>query len=98
MAASADTHPRLQSATRAMHAPGQFQGQAGNHRIAIAQFCDGLQQRMQVPAVSPEMAVRLEIAFGKSAESWLAHQAAYDLWLVEQRRGELHVHPLKHAA
>lgn len=49
-------------------------------------------------AVSPEMAVRLEIAFGKSAESWLAHQAAYDLWLVEQRRGELHVHPLKHAA
>jgi addiction module HigA family antidote len=42
-------------------------------------------------AVSPEMAVRLEMAFGKSAESWLAHQAAFDLWQVEQRRAGLHV-------
>ena len=49
-------------------------------------------------AISPEMAVRLEIAFGKSAESWLAHQAAYDLWNVEQRRGDLHVEQLKRAA
>ena len=32
--------------------------------------------------VTPEMAVRLELAFGKSAESWLAHQAAHDLWVV----------------
>jgi len=28
--------------------------------------------------ISPEMATRLELAFGKSAESWLAHQAAFD--------------------
>jgi addiction module HigA family antidote len=46
-------------------------------------------------AVSPEMAVRLEIAFGKSAESWLAHQAAFDLWQVDQRRDALRVQPLK---
>ena len=31
-------------------------------------------------ALSPDMAVRLQLAFGKSAKSWLAHQAAYDLW------------------
>ena len=31
-------------------------------------------------AISPEMALRLELVFGKSAESWLAAQAAYDLW------------------
>ena len=31
-------------------------------------------------AMSTDMAIRLELAFGKSAESWLAHQAAYDLW------------------
>jgi addiction module HigA family antidote len=46
-------------------------------------------------AVSPEMAVRLEIAFGKSAESWLAHQAAFDLWQVDQRRAALHVQSLR---
>lgn len=31
-------------------------------------------------AISPEMALRLELVFGKSAESWLAAQSAYDLW------------------
>jgi len=45
-------------------------------------------------AISPEMALRLELAFGKSAQSWLSHQAAYDLWQVAQRRGDLHVVPL----
>lgn len=41
--------------------------------------------------VSPEMALRLEIAFGKSAASWLAHQAAFDLWQLEARRNDLGV-------
>lgn len=45
-------------------------------------------------ALSPEMAVRLEIAFGKSAESWLAAQAAYDVWRLGAKRGELGVHRL----
>lgn len=31
-------------------------------------------------AETPEMAIRLEPAFGKSAESWLGHQAAFDLF------------------
>jgi addiction module HigA family antidote len=31
-------------------------------------------------ALSPEMALRLEKALGRSAESWLAMQANYDLW------------------
>ncbi|MCL2525009.1 MAG: HigA family addiction module antitoxin [Betaproteobacteria bacterium] len=44
-------------------------------------------------AISPEMALRLELAFGKSAQSWLQHQAAYDLWQVAQRCGNLHVTP-----
>ncbi|MNL07039.1 hypothetical protein D3C87_1276990 [compost metagenome] len=47
--------------------------------------------------VTPEMAVRLELAFGKSAESWLAHQAAYDLWQVDQYRSELRVRSLQPA-
>ncbi|MBS0430820.1 MAG: HigA family addiction module antidote protein [Proteobacteria bacterium] len=40
-------------------------------------------------AVTPEMALRLELAFGASAQSWLGHQAAFDLWQVEQSRGKL---------
>jgi addiction module HigA family antidote len=36
--------------------------------------------------VSPEMAVRLSIAFNTSAESWLNQQVQYDLWQAEKRR------------
>lgn len=37
-------------------------------------------------SVTAEMAIRLEAAFGASAESWLGHQAAYDLWQMQSRR------------
>lgn len=39
--------------------------------------------------ISPEMAVRLSIAFGTTAESWLNQQTQYDLWLAEQNRKAL---------
>jgi addiction module HigA family antidote len=42
-------------------------------------------------AVSAEMALRLELAFGKSAQSWLAHQAAFDLWQLQGRKKALGV-------
>ena len=32
------------------------------------------------------MAVRLPMAFGTSAESWLNQQMQYDLWHAERRR------------
>ena len=41
--------------------------------------------------ISPEMAVRLSIAFGTSAESWLNQQLQYDLWHAEKSRKRLHV-------
>ena len=44
--------------------------------------------------ISPEMAVRLSIAFGTSAESWLNQQTQYDLWHAEQRRKKLRVRKL----
>lgn len=44
--------------------------------------------------ISPEMAVRLSIAFDTSAESWLNQQSQYELWHAEQRRGELQVKKL----
>jgi addiction module HigA family antidote len=34
--------------------------------------------------VSPEMALRLSKALGRSPESWLAMQDHYDLWLAKQ--------------
>ncbi|HRY19567.1 MAG TPA: HigA family addiction module antitoxin [Candidatus Competibacteraceae bacterium] len=36
--------------------------------------------------VTPEMAVRISRAFGGSPESWLGHQAAFDLWRIQQNR------------
>lgn len=44
--------------------------------------------------VSPEMAIRLSIAFDTSAESWLNQQAQYDLWLAEKQRRHLRVERL----
>ena len=41
--------------------------------------------------VTPEMAVRLSIAFGTSSESWLNQQIQYDLWLAEKQRKNLNV-------
>ena len=44
--------------------------------------------------VTPEIAVRLSVALGGSAESWLGHQAAYDLWEIEQHGDDLRAVPL----
>jgi len=41
--------------------------------------------------ISPEMAVRLSIAFGTSSESWLNQQTQHDLWHAEQQRKHLRV-------
>jgi addiction module HigA family antidote len=41
--------------------------------------------------VSPQMAVRLSIAFDTTAESWMNQQVQYDLWKARQHRDELNV-------
>lgn len=41
--------------------------------------------------VSPEMAVRLSIAFSTTAESWMNQQTQYDLWHAGQQRKRLRV-------
>lgn len=41
--------------------------------------------------ISPEMAVRLSLAFDTTSESWLNHQVQYDLWQAEKRRKSLRV-------
>ena len=47
--------------------------------------------------ISPEMAVRLSLAFSTSSESWLNQQAQYDLWEAEKRRKKLNVRKLSAA-
>ena len=42
-------------------------------------------------SISPEMAVRLSLAFSTSSESWLNQQSQYDLWHAEQSRNRLKV-------
>ena len=44
--------------------------------------------------ISPEMAVRLSIAFDTTAESWLHQQMQYDLRHAEQSRKRLRVRRL----
>lgn len=47
--------------------------------------------------ISPEMAVRLSIAFGTSSESWLNQQSQFDLWEAEKKRKSLNVEKLSAA-
>lgn len=67
--------------------------------LSVTQAADGLGVSRQSlsellngrTGVSPEMAVRLELAGWGSAEGWLRSQSAYDLWRAKQRSGSLKV-------
>ena len=45
--------------------------------------------------VSPEMALRLSRALGRSAESWLAMQDSHDLWVARQHLDLQRIEPLQ---
>ena len=47
--------------------------------------------------VTPEMAMRLSRCLGRSAESWLAMQAAHDLWQARQHLDLSSLQPLVEA-
>jgi len=47
--------------------------------------------------ISPEMAVRLSLAFDTSSKSWLNQQSQYDLWEAEKKRKQLNVKKLSAA-
>ncbi len=42
-------------------------------------------------SISPEMAVRLSIAFDTTPESWLTQQMQYDLWKLKQSHKKIKV-------
>ena len=47
--------------------------------------------------ISPEMALRLSIAFDTSPESWLNQQTQYDLWVAQKEKKKLRVKKLRAA-
>ena len=47
--------------------------------------------------ISPEMAIRLSKAFGSTAETWLAMQAAFDLAQARKHEGKIKVKRLQAA-
>lgn len=58
----------------------EFARKLGVSRVALSRVVNGR------AAVSADMALRLAAALGGSAESWLAMQAAYDLWKASKKR------------
>jgi addiction module HigA family antidote len=44
--------------------------------------------------ISPEMAIRLSIAFKTTPESWLSQQMQYDLWKARLKMKRLKVSPI----
>jgi addiction module HigA family antidote len=44
--------------------------------------------------ISPDMSLRLSIAFGTSPESWLNQQIQYDLWVARQASSRMKVQKL----
>jgi addiction module HigA family antidote len=63
----------------------------GVSRKALSELLNGKS------GISPEMAVRLSIAFDTTPESWLIQQMHYDLWRAEQKRQSLHVERIEAA-
>jgi addiction module HigA family antidote len=43
--------------------------------------------------ISPEMAIRLEMAGWSTADAWLRMQLRHDLWQARQRAAHIHVKP-----
>jgi addiction module HigA family antidote len=58
----------------------EFAKKLGMTRTAISRIIHGR------AAISTDMSIRLEEGLGTSAETWLAMQAAYDLWQAKKNR------------
>ena len=63
----------------------------GVSRKALSELLNGR------AGVSPEMAIRLSIAFDTTPESWLSMQMEFDLWNASKKRSKLKVRKIKAA-
>lgn len=60
----------------------------GVSRNTLSRVCHGK------AGITPELALRLEMAFKPSADSWMRQQAAYDLYQTRQKKQEPACYPL----
>ncbi len=71
----------------------EFAQRLGVSRLSVSQLLH------EKRACTPEMAARLARLLGTSAESWLAMQAAVDLWQVRQDAGRFNrIAPIRASA
>ena len=68
---------------------------AENLDVAVSTLARVVSERS---AVSPEMALRLSKALGRSPESWLAMQDNYDLWQARKYANLSHVRKIQFEA
>jgi addiction module HigA family antidote len=61
----------------------------GVHRVALSRLLN------EQAALSPEMAIRLEKAFGADMEALMRMQNTYDIAIARQREAEIDVEPYK---
>lgn len=59
----------------------------GVSRNSLSRVCHGKSR------ITPELAIRLEMAFKPSADSWIRQQAAYDLYQTRKSNKNLRVIP-----
>ena len=59
--------------------------------IVWSRWGSPLPRRHGRSGISPEMAIRLDKAFGGGAETWYRLQAAYDLAQAMKNAGRIHV-------
>jgi antitoxin HigA-1 len=85
------------------HPGGLIKDNIAEYGLSVAEAAEGLgvtrQQLYRVlrgeNGISPEMAVRLEKAFGGGADFWLRMQMSFDLAQVRSRAEKIKVKPLE---
>lgn len=85
------------------HPGGLIKDNIAELGLSVAEAAEGLgvtrQQLYRVirgeNGISPEMAVRLEKAFGGTADFWLRMQMSWDLAQVRSKAGKIKVKPLE---
>jgi len=96
MAMKNPAHPGRIVRTMCLEPSGLSVTKAAEHLKVSRQALNNLVN--QKAAMSPDMAIRLEMAFGLNAEMWLSMQLAYDLANAYKNAGSIRVKPFSAAA
>jgi antitoxin HigA-1 len=96
MAMKNPAHPGRIVRTMCLDASGLSVTKAAAHLKVSRQALNNLVN--EKAAISPDMAIRLELAFGLDAKMWLSMQLAYDLAYAYKHARRIRVKPFNAAA